>query len=64
MRIKQKNAQTVFSFEFVNKLPTIEELNDFYIGEMIKRTKGDLSKAAEMLGISRTTLWRKIRREK
>jgi len=41
---------------------TLEELEARYIEEVLRQTKGNQSKAAEILGISRKTLWEKRRR--
>ncbi len=41
---------------------TLAELEARYIEEVLRQTKGNQSKAAEILGISRKTLWEKRRR--
>ncbi|MCP4115127.1 MAG: sigma-54-dependent Fis family transcriptional regulator, partial [Desulfobacteraceae bacterium] len=40
--------------------PTLEELEKNYILKVIKHVDGNRSKAAEILGISRKTLYRKL----
>jgi len=41
---------------------TLAELESRYIAEVLRQTKGNMTKAAEILGISRKTLWQKRRR--
>ena len=41
-----------------DKLPVADNLS---VAQALSRTKGNRRMAAEMLGISRTTLWRKMR---
>jgi len=41
---------------------TLDELESSYIAEVLRQTRGNLTKAAEILGISRKTLWEKRRR--
>ncbi len=50
-----------FAFEG-NQLMTLEELEYHYIGHVLKKTDGAKSRAAKLLGIDKTTLWRKLRR--
>ena len=38
---------------------TLDELEERYIAEVLRQTKGNMTKAAEILGISRKTLWEK-----
>lgn len=45
-----------------NRLPTVEEATDFLIAEAMKRTDGNQSMAARLLGISRATLSRRLKR--
>jgi DNA-binding protein Fis len=42
---------------------TIDELNKEYAEKVLEMVGGNRSKAAELLGISRTTLWRVLREE-
>ncbi|MBM3290067.1 MAG: sigma-54-dependent Fis family transcriptional regulator, partial [Candidatus Hydrogenedentes bacterium] len=39
-----------------------QELNGDVLRAMLKRTRGNRSEAAELLGIGRTTLWRLMKR--
>jgi transcriptional regulator with PAS, ATPase and Fis domain len=41
---------------------TLDELEERYIAEVLRQTKGNMTKAAAILGISRKTLWQKRRR--
>ncbi len=41
---------------------TLDELEARYIAEVLRQTKGNMTKAAAILGISRKTLWEKRRR--
>ncbi len=43
-------------------LRTLEEVSKQYIKEVLEKTGGNKTKAAEILGINRTSLWRMIRR--
>ncbi|MBI1810699.1 MAG: hypothetical protein HYR78_01975, partial [Nitrospirae bacterium] len=40
----------------------IREMEKTHILNVLKETDGDRAKAAEILGIDKTTLWRKIKR--
>jgi DNA-binding NtrC family response regulator len=44
------------------KLPTLEEQEVAYIKKVLSETGGNKSAAAEMLGIDRVSLWRKIKK--
>lgn len=46
-----------------NKIRTIEELNKEYAERVIEMYGGNKTKAAEVLGISRTSLWRILKEE-
>ncbi len=41
---------------------SLEELEAFFIRKTLKETKGDRSLSAEILGIDKSTLWRKMKR--
>ncbi len=41
--------------------PTLQEMEHRHILEALKTTEGNKSRAAEILGISRAALWRKLR---
>ena len=41
---------------------TLDELESRYIAEVLRQTKGNMTKAAEILGISRKSLWERRRR--
>jgi two-component system response regulator HydG len=41
-----------------DKIKTIDELNKEYAEKVVEMLGGNKSKAAELLGISRTSLWR------
>jgi transcriptional regulator with PAS, ATPase and Fis domain len=43
-------------------LKTLEEVSKRYIEEVLKKADGNKTRAAEILGINRTSLWRMIRR--
>ncbi len=45
-----------------NRLPTLEENELEYIRWVLKRVNGNKTKAAEILGIDRVSLWRKLKR--
>ena len=44
------------------KIKTIDELSREYAEKVIEMSGGNKSKAAELLGISRTSLWRILKR--
>ncbi|MBI5027004.1 MAG: sigma-54-dependent Fis family transcriptional regulator [Nitrospirae bacterium] len=46
----------------IRRIPTLKELEKEHILRILKETDGDRNRAAELLGIDKTTLWRKIRR--
>jgi transcriptional regulator with PAS, ATPase and Fis domain len=45
-----------------NHLPTLEENELKYVRWVLKRVNGNKTKAAEILGIDRVSLWRKLKR--
>jgi len=45
-----------------SKLPTLDEFETEYIRQVLEHTRGNRSQAAEILGIDRVSLWRKIKR--
>ena len=45
-----------------NRIPTLGEVEDEHIRKAIDKCHGNLSLAAEMLGISRQTLYNKMKR--
>ncbi len=49
--------------EFHETLPTIRQLTALLVKEAMKRSFGNLDKAAGMLGISRQTILRYVMRE-
>lgn len=46
-----------------NKIKSLEELNKDYAAKVVEMFGGNKSKAAELLGISRTSLWRILKEE-
>jgi DNA-binding NtrC family response regulator len=44
-----------------NKFPTLEERENDYIKWVLKHTNGNRTRAAEILGIDRVSLWRKLK---
>ena len=48
--------------EIKEKTPTLREMEKIHILNILKETGGDRAKAAEILGIDKTTLWRKTKR--
>ena len=42
-------------------LPTLAELEQKYILQTLERAQGNRTLAADLLGISRSSLWRKLR---
>jgi DNA-binding NtrC family response regulator len=56
---------TMFQIETMEpgKIKTIDELNKEYAEKVVEMSGGNKSKAAEILGISRTSLWRILKEE-
>jgi hypothetical protein len=52
-------ASTIFS-DLVT-LPTLEEVKNQLIAEAVQRSRGDRREAARILGIGKTTVYRKIK---
>ena len=46
-----------------DKIQTVDELVKDYAEKVVKMANGNRSKAAEMLGISRTSLWKILKTE-
>jgi len=46
-----------------DKVKSIDELNKEYAEKVVEMLGGNKSKAAELLGISRTSLWRILKEE-
>ena len=59
------NADLGFQIETIepDRVKTIEELNKEYAEKVLDMLGGNKSKAAEVLGISRTSLWRILKEE-
>jgi transcriptional regulator with PAS, ATPase and Fis domain len=47
-----------------SKVRTLEEMNREYAEKVLEQYGGNRSRAAEVLGISRTSLWRILKEEK
>ena len=68
--LEEEQASNVYASVFNNStnqpLPnmTLEQINKSIIKHVLEDNKGNQSKTARQLGISRTTLWRYIGREK
>jgi transcriptional regulator with PAS, ATPase and Fis domain len=58
-------SMSVFQIETLDpsKVRTLEELNKEYAEKVVELYSGNRSKAAEVLGISRTSLWRILKEE-
>jgi len=59
-RFQERKAARRFHGEV---LPTLAELEESYIREVMEATGGNKSEAARILGINRTSLWRKLKDE-
>lgn len=51
------------SISYTGRFPALQEVEDFFIGEAFRIAGGNQSKAAAMLGISQSTLSRRMRNE-
>jgi DNA-binding NtrC family response regulator len=58
---KKNNAHTSSDGASSTLSHIISEAEKGYIMKILKKTKGNKTKAAEILGISRKTLWEKIK---
>ena len=58
---RKNNAHTSSDGESSTLSHIISEAEKGYIMKILKKTKGNKTKAAEILGISRKTLWEKIK---
>jgi transcriptional regulator with PAS, ATPase and Fis domain len=58
-------SMKIFQIETLDpaKIRTIDEMNREYVRRVVEHFGGNRSKAAEALGISRTSLWRILREE-
>jgi two-component system response regulator HydG len=45
-----------------SRLVTLDELEQNYINHVLVKSNGKKSRAAQILGIDKTTLWRKLKR--
>jgi len=54
---------TSFLERALGKGQTLEELEDEYVREVLAEVRGNRSRAAEILGIDRKTLYRKLKNE-
>ena len=55
-------ADAAYSLDGQGRMPTLEEKECEYIKLVLKHTKGNKTQAAEILGIDRVSLWRKIKK--
>jgi transcriptional regulator with PAS, ATPase and Fis domain len=61
--ITGKSVENIPTPEVQNRSETINEIQKHHIEELMKRHKGNRNKVAKDLGLSRTTLWRRLREE-
>ena len=59
--VLQKYQATALSVE-LDELPTLEQQEHDYISWVLKQTDGNRTRSAEILGIDRVSLWRKIKK--
>lgn len=57
--LSKVDASTIFSE--LDTLPTLEEMKTQLIAEAVQRTRGDRREAARILGIGKTTVYRKAK---
>lgn len=58
LNLKGTKRNDTFMESIINKCPTLEELEDYYIRKVLKSVNGDKQEAAKILGISVRTLYR------
>jgi DNA-binding NtrC family response regulator len=63
-RINQSMPPEAQTGEFVPLHAMVEDVERRHIGSALKRTGGSVMKTAELLGISRKTLWEKMKKLK
>ena len=54
-------ASAAFATFTGDHVPTLDELERAHILKVLELCEGQKTKAAQMLGINRTTLWKKLR---
>lgn len=50
-------------FTYTGAFPTLHEVEDYFVSQALERAKGNQSIAARMLGVSQSTLSRRLRRD-
>lgn len=56
----QEDKADRISLDYAGSFPTIKEVSDFMIKAAMKKSEGNISKAAQMLGINRQTIYRHL----
>ena len=57
-----RNSRVVVDLDDTSHLPTIEEVEKRYILRVLEAAGGQRTRAAEILGVDRKTLYRKLER--
>jgi two-component system response regulator HydG len=52
----------VIASENLEDMPTLDALEDRYIGRVLEAVKGNKTQAAKILGLARRTLYRRLER--
>ena len=60
-RLAEQNGVHVRALDYLSPR-SLDELEAYFIGKTLRETKGDRALAAEILGIDKSTLWRKVKR--
>lgn len=58
------SSKVSLDFASFSKLPTLEQIEESLITEALKRSSGNISKSAQMLGITRQTLSKRLKKNK
>ncbi len=62
--IAKSPADLSNTLSYSGRIPTLKEAEDFFIGEAVKKSGGNQSVAAQLLGISQSTLSRRLSENK
>jgi transcriptional regulator of acetoin/glycerol metabolism len=52
-----------FPVPYEGDFPKLKDVEEFLVGEAMTRAEGNLYRAAELLGVAQSTLWRRFKKE-
>jgi DNA-binding NtrC family response regulator len=59
---KSDSPERPFSISYSGELPRLEDVEEFFVAEALRKTNGNHTAAAALLGVSQSTVSRRIRR--